>query len=90
MNRWARVLVGCLFGVVCVAVVTGVVFGLREVAPELSLGVLYIFAVLPVAVLFGLGYAVAVSILSMLAFNWFFLPPAHTLSLRDPENFRAS
>jgi two-component system, OmpR family, sensor histidine kinase KdpD len=89
MNRWGRVLVGCLFGVACVAVVTGVVFGLREVAPELSLGVLYIFAVLPVAVLFGLGYAVAVSVLSMLAFNWFFLPPAHTLSLRDSENWVA-
>lgn len=89
MNRWARVLEGALLGVACVAVVTGIVFGLREVAPVLGLGVLYLFAVLPVAVLFGLGYAVAVSVLSMLAFNWFFLPPAHTLSLRDSENWVA-
>jgi two-component system, OmpR family, sensor histidine kinase KdpD len=89
MNRWTRVLVGALFGVGCVAVVTGIVFGLREVAPVLSLGVLYIFAVLPVAVLFGLTYAAAVSVLSMLAFNFFFLPPTHTLSLRDSENWVA-
>ena len=82
-------LVGALFGVGCVAVVTGIVFGLREVAPVLSLGVLYIFAVLPVAVLFGLGYAAAVSVLSMLAFNFFFLPPTHTLSLHDSENWVA-
>ncbi len=82
-------LVGALFGIGCVALVTGIVFGLREVAPVLSLGVLYIFAVLPVAVLFGLGYAAAVSVLSMLAFNFFFLPPTHTLSLHDSENWVA-
>jgi two-component system, OmpR family, sensor histidine kinase KdpD len=79
------VLIGAAFGVGCVAVVTGIVYGLQEVAPVLSLGVLYVFAVLPVAILFGLAYAVAVSVLSMLAFNWFFLPPTHTLELRDSE-----
>ena len=41
------------------------------------------------AVLFGLPYAVAVSLLSMLAFNFFFLPPTHTLQLRDSENWVA-
>jgi len=87
MNRWTRVLLGALFGVFCLAVVTGMVFGLREVAPVLSLGVLYIFAVLPVAVVFGLAYAAPVSVLSMLAFNWFFLPPTHTLSLQDSQNW---
>ena len=39
--------------------------------------------------LFGLGYAVAVSVLSMLAFNFFFLPPTHTLTLRESENWVA-
>ena len=89
MKRWTRVLIGAVFGVACVAVVTAVIFGLREVAPVLSLGVLYLFAVLPVAVLFGLAYAVGVSVLSMLAFNWFFLPPTHTFSLRESENWVA-
>ena len=89
MKGWTRVLIGAVFGVACVAVVTAIIFGLREVAPVLSLGVLYLFAVLPVAVLFGLTYAVGVSVLSMLAFNWFFLPPAHTLSLHDSENWVA-
>ena len=41
--------------VVAVAAVTGAVFGLDRVAPVLSLGVLYLFAVLPVAVFYGLG-----------------------------------
>jgi K+-sensing histidine kinase KdpD len=75
--------------VVAVAAVTGAVFGLKQVAPVLSLGVLYLFAVLPVAVVYGLGWALAVSILSMLSFNYFFLPPLHTLALTDSGNWVA-
>ena len=70
-----------------VAAVTGVIFVVKSFAPVLSLGVLYVFAVLPAAVLFGLGWAVAVSIASMLAFNWFFLPPLHTFALRESESW---
>ena len=51
------------------------VYALRPAAPVLSLGVLYLFAVLPVAVFFGLRFAVLVSVVSMLTFNWLFLPP---------------
>jgi two-component system sensor histidine kinase KdpD len=80
---------GVLFSVAGVAIVTGVIFGLREIAPVVSLGVLYLFAVLPVAVVWGLAYAIPVSVLSMLAFNWFFLPPKHTFALRDSENWVA-
>jgi K+-sensing histidine kinase KdpD len=72
-----------------VILVTGAIFALEPLAPVLSLGVLYLFAVLPVAVLYGLRYAVAVSVVSMLAFNFFFLPPTHTLQLADSENWVA-
>src|SRR6476469_6038334 len=72
-----------------VVVVTGAIFALRPIAPVLSLGVLYLFAVLPVAALFGLGYALVVSIASMLAFNFLFLPPTHTFRLAESENWAA-
>jgi two-component system sensor histidine kinase KdpD len=72
-----------------VAAVTGVVFGLRDVAPVLSLGALYVFAVLPVAVFYGLAYALGVSIASMLVFNFLFLPPLHTLALKESGNWVA-
>ncbi len=72
-----------------VALVTGAIFVLRGLVPTLSLGVLYVFAVLPIAVVWGLGYALVVSIASMLAFNWFFLPPIHTFTLADSENWLA-
>jgi two-component system, OmpR family, sensor histidine kinase KdpD len=82
-------LLGVTVSVALVAVVTAAIFGFREFVPVLSLGVLYLFAVLPVAVVFGLPFAVGVSVASMLAFNFFFLPPVHTLALRDSANWFA-
>ncbi|HEY6835349.1 MAG TPA: ATP-binding protein [Gaiellaceae bacterium] len=72
-----------------VAAVSAAVYGLNYVAPILSLGSLYLFAVLPIAIFYGLAYAVGVSIVSLLAFNFFFLPPLHTLALTDSENWVA-
>src|SRR5438128_644609 len=80
---------GVLASVASVAVATGIVYGFRPVAPVLSLGVVYLLAVLPVAVAWGLRYALPVAVASMLAFNFFFLPPVHTLALRDPANWVA-
>jgi two-component system sensor histidine kinase KdpD len=51
--------------------------------------VLYLFAVLPVAAIWGLGFGVAVSVVSMLAFNWLFLPPQYTFHLAESENWVA-
>jgi two-component system sensor histidine kinase KdpD len=67
--------------------VTGAIYGLREVIPVVGLGALYVLAVLPVAIVFGRAYGVAVAIGSMVAFNFFFLPPLHTLTLEDRSNW---
>ena len=80
---------GALAGAGAVAVVTAVIEGLRHFVPVLSLGSLYIFAVLPIAVFWGRAHAVAVSVASMLAFNWFFLSPLHTFTLADSRNWLA-
>ncbi len=85
----ARHVAALLASAAAVALVTGAIFVLDSFAPVLSLGVLYVFAVLAVAVLFGLAYAIPVSVASMLAFNWFFLPPTHTFTLQDSENWVA-
>ena len=69
--------------------VTGAIYALRPIAPVLSLGVLYVIAVVAVAVLRGLAYAVPVSVASMLVFNFLFLPPVHTLALADSANWIA-
>ena len=71
------------------AAITAVIGLVDRHVPVLSLGVLYLFAVLPVAVLWGRTLAIAVSVASMLAFNFYFLPPTHTLTLQDSRNWFA-
>jgi two-component system sensor histidine kinase KdpD len=88
-TRVKRELAGVAAGAVAVAVVTGVIALLDSYVPVLSLGVLYVVGVLPIALVWGLPYAVAVSVASMLAFNWFFLPPVHTFTLADSRNWLA-
>ncbi|HEY5057842.1 MAG TPA: ATP-binding protein [Gaiellaceae bacterium] len=84
-----RLAIALLASAASVAVVTAVIEGVKPYVPVLSLGVLYVFAVLPIAVAYGLPLALTVSIASMLAFNWFHLPPVHTFTLADSENWFA-
>lgn len=88
-GRFGRAVTAAAAGAVSIAAVSGVVYALRPVAPVLSLGVLYLFAILPVAVVWGLPAAFGVSVASLLVFNFFFLPPLHTFRLRDSENWVA-
>jgi two-component system sensor histidine kinase KdpD len=72
-----------------IAAATLAIAALKPIAPVISLGALYTVVVLAAAVLWGLPYAVGVSVVSMLVFNWFFLPPVHTLALEEPSNWTA-
>jgi two-component system sensor histidine kinase KdpD len=80
---------GVVASAAAVALVTAAIALIERAVPLISLGALYLFAVLPIAVVFGLELAIAVSIASMLAFNWFLLPPTHTFQLRDGANWLA-
>ena len=80
---------GIVASVVAVSLVTLVIAVLDDWVPVLSLGVLYLFAVLPVAAVWGLPYSIAVSVASMLAFNFFFLRPVHTFTMADSRNWLA-
>jgi two-component system sensor histidine kinase KdpD len=75
--------------ILAVALVTVAIALLDDHVPVLSLGVLYVFAVLPIAVLWGPVLAVPVALASMLAFNFLFLPPYHTFTLADRRNWFA-
>jgi two-component system sensor histidine kinase KdpD len=88
LDRWrhpARI-AAC---VAVVGIVTALIGLLDNWIPVLSLGVLYLFAVLPVAIVWGIAYSLAVSVACMLAFNFFFLEPIHTLTLADSRNWFA-
>jgi two-component system sensor histidine kinase KdpD len=88
-SRRRRRASGFVASIVAVAAVTAAIELFRPAVPVLALGVLYLFAVLPIAIVWGRAYAIPVSAASVLALNWFFLPPLYTFTLADKENWFA-
>ena len=54
-----------------------------------TVAVALLLAVLFVAIAFGSKPALVASVLAMLGFNFFFLPPYHTFTIADPQNWVA-
>jgi len=54
-------------------------------APVANISMLYLVAVVAVAVAYGRAAAVLASILAFLTFDWFFVPPTHQLVVADAE-----
>src|SRR2546425_7011382 len=69
-----------------VAVATGLVALLDKAAPITGLGVVYMLAVLLIAVRRGQLAALATAVLSVLTLNYFFIEPRHRLTISDSEN----
>jgi K+-sensing histidine kinase KdpD len=93
-DRWVRPsgvrwLSGLLVSVAAVAVVSGLVALLKPHVPVQSLLVLYLLAVLPVALVWGTGLAVVTSILSTAVFAYLFLPPTHSIRVADSRELAA-
>jgi two-component system sensor histidine kinase KdpD len=85
----AGVLAGWLSGVVLVTAVTGAAALLKAHFTLPPLAVLYLLAVVPVAVVWGTVPAVSVAILSLLVFDYLFVPPAFALTPADPRSWLA-
>lgn len=73
------------------AVVAGtlIVYPLKSVAPVVSLGVVYLPAILLISIVWGLRLGLLASFASAVAFNYFQLPPLHRLTIADEENWIA-
>lgn len=72
-----------------VVAVSGMIGLLKAHAPVWSLAVLYLFAVLPVAIVWGVALAVVVSVASMVAFNFLFLPPLYSFTFTWSQDWSA-
>jgi two-component system, OmpR family, sensor histidine kinase KdpD len=59
------------------------------VAPATGLGVVYLLAVLGMAIRRGGVAALATAVVGVLALNYFFIAPIHRLTIADPENVAA-
>lgn len=69
-----------------VAVSLGAALVLHQVLGLASVAMTFLTAVLVAAVVYGLWPALFASLASVLAYNFFFLPPMHTFTIADPEN----
>ncbi len=69
-----------------VGVALAAAFALRRFLDVDNIGIVFLMGVLTSALWYGLPRAIFASIVSALAFNFFFLPPLHTFSLGSAES----
>jgi two-component system sensor histidine kinase KdpD len=72
---------GVLATAVAIAAATLLIYPLEDVAPVVSLGVVYIPGVLLISSIWGWRLGLASALFSALAFNWFHLPPTGQLEI---------
>jgi two-component system, OmpR family, sensor histidine kinase KdpD len=72
-----------------VAAMTGFIDLLGGAGHLANISLLYLLVVLGAALRYGSGAAVLASILSFLAFDWFFVEPRSTLTVRHPDEWLA-
>ena len=72
--------------IVAVGLATGAVAALDSVTSATGLGVVYLLAVLFVAIRRSEIAALATAVLSVLTLNYFFIEPRHQLTISDSEN----
>jgi two-component system sensor histidine kinase KdpD len=72
-----------------VAVALGIGLALQQFLAIGNISIVFLTAVLVSAARYGLAPSLYASLLGVLAYNFFFLPPLYTLTITEPENILA-
>ncbi len=72
-----------------VALCTLAIYPLKTIAPAVSLGVVYLLAVIGVSIYWGLRLGLLTAFASAAAFNFFHLPPTGQFTIADSRNWVA-
>jgi two-component system sensor histidine kinase KdpD len=80
---------GLLAAAGTVAAATALLYPLEQLAPVVSLGVVYLLPVLVLSTFWGLGLGVLTALASAAAFNFFHLPPVGRFTIADSRNWVA-
>src|ERR1700687_6024820 len=88
VQRSVRSAIRYAVSTVSVAVIVAVYFRSAHVN-EMTVALTLIIVILVVAANWGLRHAIILSVLSSAAFNFFFLPPVLTFTVRDARNWVA-
>ena len=72
-------------------VIAGIAFLYRQVIPanQTTVALSFLLAILAVSAVWGMAVSVFMSVVAVLAFNYFFLPPVRTFTITDPQNWVA-
>ncbi len=84
-GRW----VGYASAAAGIAAVTGINVLFHETVNDTTAALAYLLVVLLVATAWGSWPALFASVIGVLCFNFFFLPPLYTLTIADPQNWVA-
>jgi two-component system sensor histidine kinase KdpD len=82
--RWSVEPLPFLYATLAVAAALAVGGGLTALTPVPNLSLVFLLAVLLVAISLGIGPAIYTSVLSFLAFNFFFIAPLYTFTIAEP------
>ena len=88
-RRLAERAAGYAAAIAGVAAVTAVFLSLHERVSHTTIALALLLVVLLVAARWGSWPALVASVLGMLLYNFFFLPPVYTLTIEDPRNWVA-
>ena len=80
---------GYFWAATSIAALTSLLFLLRSYINSTTVGFTYLLLIVFIAILWGSAPALLASVLGVLAFNFFFLPPYHTFTVGDPQNWVA-
>ncbi len=78
---------GVVVALASVGIATAAIYALKQVAPVVSLSVVYLPAVLLVAAYWGIWLGLLTALLSAAAFNFFHLPPVGRFTIADSRNW---
>jgi K+-sensing histidine kinase KdpD len=81
--------VGVLASLTAIGLGTVVVYPLDDVAPVVSLGIVYLPGVLLISIIWGWGLGLFTSVASVIAFNWFHLPPVGHFTVAEDRDLVA-
>src|SRR5258707_9566619 len=87
-----RFLAGRIIGIaVSLAVVAGISFFYRHIlhVNQTTVALSFLLAILAVSAVWGMAVSVAMSLVAVVGFNYFFFPPIWTLTIADPQNWVA-
>ena len=88
-SAWSRWIKATTTSIVLIIAISVAVEVLDDHAPVLSLSVLYLLAVVPVAVIWGILFASVVSVFSVLTFGYLFIPPRRNLDIGESGTWYA-